>query len=241
MPRIVLTAFAVLLAALFATSAAAQTYRWVDKDGKVHYSQTPPPPSQATKVEKRSAGGSMVESTQQLPYSTQQAAKNFPVTIYTAESCADPCKEGRALLSQRGVPFREVAVTDEKSRAELTNVSGGDAVPVLVVGKQVTKGYLADVWHTALDSAGYPRSGPPVAAKAQKPEAQPAAKAEAPESAAAAQPPKQTTGRYAPPPPTAKEAQDAASQQATRTGRYAPPAGDASAPATPAAGPYAPK
>jgi glutaredoxin len=240
MSRTVSAAFAVLLAALFATSAAAQAYRWVDQDGKVHYSQTPPPPSQAARVEKRSAGGSVVESTQ-LPFATQQAVKNHPVTIYTAESCADPCTAARALLSQRGVPFREVAVADETTRAELKKVSGGDEVPVLSVGRQVTKGYLAELWHTALDSAGYPRSGPPLAAKAQKPEAPPAAEAEAPQPAAAEQAPQQASGRYTPPAPSAKEAQQAAADQAARSGRYAPPAADAKASAPQAAGPYAPK
>lgn len=236
MSPILPAALAALLAAAFAAPVAAQAYRWVDKDGKVHYSQTPPPPSQAVKVEKRSAGGSVVESTQ-LPYATQQAAKNHPVTIYTAEACADACKEARALLTQRGVPFREVAVTDEATRAELKKVSGGDQVPVMTIGSQVTKGYLADMWHTALDSAGYPRAGPPLAAKAQKPAAQ-AAAAKAPVEAA----PQQPAGRYAPPSPTAQEAQAAAAQQAGRTGRYAPPPAEAAAaPAAPAAGPYAPK
>lgn len=229
-------------ALFFATAVAAQAYRWVDKDGKVHYSQTPPPPAQATSIQKRSAGGSVVEGGQQLPYATQQAAKNHPVTLYTAEVCTDACRDARALLAQRGVPFREVAVADEKGRAELKKISGGDEVPVLVVGKQATKGYLADTWHTALDSAGYPRSGPPVAAKAQKPAPDAAAKDEAPAPTAAAAPaPPQPAGRYAPPPPDAKEAKAQADVAARTTGRYAPPAADSKAPAAPAQGPYAPK
>ena len=237
----ILTAAAALL---FATAVAAQAYRWVDKDGKVHYTQTPPPPSQATSIQKRSAGGSVVESGQQLPYATQQAAKAHPVTIYTAEVCTDACRDARALLAQRGVPFREVAVADEKSRADLKRVSGGDEVPVLVVGKQVTKGYLADTWHTALDSAGYPRSGPPLAAKAQKPAPEPTAKAEEPSPAPAAAPaPPQAAGRYAPPPLDAQEAKAQADVAARSAGRYAPPpvAVDPKAPATPVQGPYAPK
>jgi glutaredoxin len=242
MPRFLLAA--VML--LFATAVAAQAYRWVDKDGKVHYTQTPPPPAQATSVQKRSAGGSVVESGSQLPYATQQAAKNHPVTLYTAEVCVEACQNARALLSQRGVPFREVAVADEKDRAELKKVSGGDEVPVLVIGKQVNKGYLAETWHSALDSAGYPRSGPPLAAKAQKPAAQAAAKAEAPEQAAAAPAPApaQPAGRYAPPAPDAKEAKEQADVAARTTGRYAPlpVTVDPKAPAAgPAQGPYAPK
>lgn len=239
MPRIFLTAVALL----FAASVAAQAYRWVDKDGKVHYSQTPPSPAQAASVQKKSGGGSTIESSQQ-PYATQQAAKNHPVTIYTAENCKEACNEARSLLSQRGVPFREVAITDEKTRAELKQVSGSDEVPVLTVGKQVTKGFAAETWHTALDSAGYPRSGPPLAAQAQKP-AQADTKSETPKQAAAAeQVPPQPAGRYAPPPPDAREAKQAAERAARTTGRYAPPpaaAADANPPAAPHKGPYAPK
>jgi len=238
MPRILFAVVALLLA----SAVAAQAYRWVDKDGKVHYSQTPPQSSDATKVQKRSAGGSVVE-TSQLPYATQQAAKNFPVTIYTSENCVEPCKDARTLLSQRGVPFREVAIADDQGRAELKKVSGGDEVPVLTVGKQVTKGYSADMWHTALDSAGYPRNAAPLAAKAQKPEAPAAAKAEVPQEAAAAQAPQQPAGRYTPPPPDAKEAKQQAEQAARTAGRYAAPAGtaDPKAPAAETPGPYAPK
>ncbi|HSD44740.1 MAG TPA: glutaredoxin family protein [Burkholderiales bacterium] len=239
MPRILFAAVALL----FAASVAAQAYRWVDKDGKVHYSQIPPSPAQAASVERKSAGGSTVEAASQ-PYATRQAAKNHPVTIYTAENCKDTCGDARALLAQRGVPFREVAITDEKTRAELKKVSGSDEVPVLAVGRQVTKGFATETWHTALDSAGYPRSAPPLAAKAQKHAAEPAAKADAPQQAAAAAPTvPQPAGRYAPPPPDADEAKRAAEQAARTAGRYAPPAAvvDPKAPPAPAQGPYAPK
>jgi len=40
-----------LLAALaFAAAASAQTYKWVDKDGKVRYGDTPPPGVKATPI-----------------------------------------------------------------------------------------------------------------------------------------------------------------------------------------------
>jgi glutaredoxin len=243
MRRSLLSVVSLLCAALFAASAAAQAYRWVDKDGKVNYSQTPPPPTEARDVQKRTAGGSSTVDAGGLPYATQQAQKNHPVTIYTAENCKEACSDGRTLLSQRSVPFREIAITDEKTRAELKKVSGSDEVPVLTVGKQVTKGFAVEAWHMALDSAGYPRSGPPLAAQAQKPAAQAEAKAEAPTKQAAAEPPPQAAGRYAPPPPDAKEAKEAAEQAARVTGRYVPPAAavDPKAPPPAAQGPYAPK
>lgn len=182
-----------VVALLFAAAASAQLYRWVDKDGKVHYSDTPPPSSAGKSAQLRSSGN--VSDPGALPYATQQAAKNFPVTIYTADNCKETCADGRKLLQGRGVPFREVVIADEKTREELKKVSGGEEVPVMTVGRSVTKGFGADAWNLALDAAGYPRSGPPVSAQAQK--------AGVPEAAANAQPPgspaePQKLGPYAP-------------------------------------------
>jgi glutaredoxin len=178
-------------ALLFAAAASAQLYRWVDKDGKVHYTDTPPPAS-ATQGARLRPGGSVTDGGA-LPYATQQAVKNFPVTIYTAENCKEACADARKLLQTRGVPFREVAVADEKTREDLKQVSGGDEVPVMTVGRSVTKGFGADSWHLALDAAGYPRSGPPLAAQSEKPPA-PAAKAPAADQPAEAK----KLGPYAP-------------------------------------------
>jgi len=156
-----------LVALLFAAAASAQLYRWVDKDGKVHYTDTPPPTSAGKSAQLRSGGGNVAD-TSALPYATQQAVRNYPVTIYTHETCKELCADARKLLQSRGVPFREVAVADEKSREELKKVSGGEEVPVMTAGKIVTKGFGAESWHGALDAAGYPRFGPPLAAQAEK-------------------------------------------------------------------------
>ncbi len=192
MPKPLLVALGTV-ALLCATAASAQLYRWVDKDGKVHYTDRPPPAA-AGKSEQLRPGGSATDGGA-LPYATQQAVQNYPVTIYTAENCKDACADARKLLQGRGVPYREVAVADEKSREELKKVSGGEEVPVMTVGRSVTKGFGADAWHLALDAAGYPRSGPPLAAQAQKPGA-PAPDAKAPAADQSAEPKK--LGPYAP-------------------------------------------
>ncbi len=181
-----------LVALLFAAAAPSQMYRWVDKDGKVHYTDTPPPAAAGKSAQLRSGSGNVTDSGA-LPYATQQAMRNFPVTIYTHETCKELCADARKLLQSRGVPFREVAITDDKGREELKKVSGGEEVPVMTAGKSVTKGFSADTWHLALDAAGYPRSGPPLAAQAQQ-GATPAGKAQ-PADAPADQP---KLGPYAP-------------------------------------------
>jgi glutaredoxin len=183
-----------LLAALAASAASAQLYRWVDQNGKVHYTDTPPQPAAARAVETKKPSSSVVEGV--TPYAVQQAVKTFPVTLYTAGTCEAPCKDARALLAKRGVPYSEVAITEQTQLDELKRVSGGDEVPVLVVGKSVIKGFEASSYNGALDTAGYPLNAPPAAARAPKPAepAKAAKQAAAPEAVAPAPAP----GPYAP-------------------------------------------
>jgi glutaredoxin len=166
-------------ALLAAATAAAQMYRWVDKDGKVHYTDSPPPAA-AKGVQKRGSAPAPAEAASAAPYAVQQAAKNFPVVVYTAPNCGQPCSDGKALLAARGVPYREVAIGDAFSAEDLKKATGGDTVPVMMVGRTQTRGFETEMWHGALDAANYPRSAPPLSAQAQKAAQAPAAKAEPP-------------------------------------------------------------
>jgi len=176
-----MTRFIVLFAALLAANLAqsAQLYRWVDDKGRVEWRDTPPPAS-AKKVERRSIEGSVIE-TSTMPYSVQQATRNFPVTLYTS-NCGESCDRARAHLTRRGVPFTQKNPQDDvEGYKKLTN--GGMEVPLLYVGREQLKGYLETSWDSALDSAGYPRQPVPGYA-APKPHAAPQAAKPAPASAA---------------------------------------------------------
>lgn len=150
---------ALLLAAVAMSAQAQQLYRWVDKNGRVTYSQNPPPAGAAKSVQQKSLGSSVVEGAN-LPYAAQVAAKNFPVTIYTAPDCGTPCKDGRDYLAKRGIPYKEVLVGDEPSMTLLKNLTGKTQVPVLKVGRDAVSGFNAPDWKTSLDLAGYPASIP---------------------------------------------------------------------------------
>lgn len=171
----------VLLAVLvFAVPAqAAQLYRWVDDKGRVEWRDTPPP-AIAKKVEKRTIGGSVIE-TSTLPYSVQQAVRNFPVTLYTS-NCGEGCDKARAHLVKRGIPFTQKSPQDDvDAYKKLTN--GGMEVPLLFVGNSRLRGYEAGAWDTTLDTAGYPRQPVP-GYTAPKPAAAPAPKPPAPTTTA---------------------------------------------------------
>jgi len=108
--------------------AFGQAYRWVDQEGRVHYTQTPPPPN-ARNVQRKSFRGGGVDVSN-LPYATQLAAKNFPVTLYTQPDCGAPCEQARALLVRRAVPFREVSVVTQKDADEMKRLSGKSDLPI---------------------------------------------------------------------------------------------------------------
>jgi glutaredoxin len=173
-----------VVAAMAAASAWAQQYRWVDEKGRVHYTDTPPPPS-AKSAQKKNLKGN--ELGQQPSYELTQAIRNAPVTLYTFPDCKDPCQMARDVLNKRGVPFREKLISNQQMLDELKQVSGGLNVPVMVVGSQVEKTASPQAFNQALDIAGYPaagvvRPGNPKEPAAPKPlpQPQPAAPAETP-------------------------------------------------------------
>lgn len=134
--------------------SAAQLYRWVDEKGNVEWRDTPPP-ADAKNVEKRTVTTSTIPTTG-VPYSVQQAMKNFPVTLWVT-NCGESCDRARAHLARRGVPY-----TEKNPLAEIEGFKkesgGGMEVPLLVVGSSRFKGYLETGWNAALDNAGYPRT-----------------------------------------------------------------------------------
>lgn len=186
-----------LMLAVVAFNASAQLYRWTDEKGRVNITDTPPPASAKNVQKKKPAAGTVVES--QQPYELTQAAKDFPVTLYTSPNCKEGCDAARAALNRRSVPFKEVQVWDEATNGELKRVSGGNDVPTLVVGRSVHRGFEQGAYDALLDSARYPRAGQ------LRPRAQ--AAPPAPEGYEPAKPrpedPPARTGPYAPKPPRA--------------------------------------
>ena len=185
--------FALGVAAIASTQAVAQQmYRWVDKDGKVHYTQNPPPRDAAKSVQQRRLdSGGPAQGSEQMPYSVRQAVANFPVTLFTSPDCPRGCNEARALLAKRGVPYREISVSDTASKDTLQKMTGDTQVPSMLVGRSVEKGFEEGGFNSALDAAGYPRTslfiGKPPALPSPKPQPKPPATAPAETAATSAE------------------------------------------------------
>ena len=164
---------ALFLLATASTAADAQLFKWVDKDGKVTYSDVPPPKD--AKDVKRKGYGDNVTPSDELPYSVKEAMKRNPVTLY-ANACGEPCDQGRALLAARGIPFTDRnPETDQAASDALKEAVGALTVPTLTIGGRVIKGFADSEWHDALTSSGYPRTNPGIRPKPPAPEAPAAA------------------------------------------------------------------
>lgn len=134
--------------------AQAQTYRWVDEQGRVHYGDRPPP---AGKAQERKPMAPPAD--RQPSYALRQAQEYFPVTLYVSENCGSPCQEAADLLGRRGIPFSRKNVASAEDVAALGKLTGGEAaVPVLQVGAKVRQGFEAAGWNGLLDAAGYPKA-----------------------------------------------------------------------------------
>jgi len=136
---------------------AGELYRWADSSGKVHYSDVPPPMTEGVETKKFSSATGPEEA---LPYETQRAKQNFPVTLYVASSCGETCIQARSLLNKRGVPFSEKSLKTKEDVEAFKQLSGVEGVPVLAIGKTYLRGFLAEQWQNELDLAGYPKTPP---------------------------------------------------------------------------------
>src|SRR5208282_4693383 len=152
-----------LLALVVAMAATAQTqtqqvYRYVDPDGRVVYSDKPPPPN-ARDAQAKRVGSNTIE-TSDLSYSEVMAQERFPVTLYTF-GCGTVCDTASALLNKRGVPHTVVDVGQSDGADKLKRLTGGLDAPALQVGDQYSTGFNESRWQNLLTDAGYPKTPAP--------------------------------------------------------------------------------
>ncbi len=139
---------------VLANVQAGELYRSVDKEGKVHYSDSPLPDTEDVEELKFAKEPAQDES---LPYETQRARQNFPVTLYSIPSCESACTQARDLLHKRGIPFTEKSLVTQEEIDAFRKDSGDSQVPAITIGKTWLKGFLAEQWNSELDIAGYPK------------------------------------------------------------------------------------
>ena len=130
-----------LLAALTTYAQADSLYRWLDKDGKVHYGDRPA--EDAIGAEQKKFAAPAAAGDDELSYTVRKAKQDFPVTLYVAPNCGDVCVQARSLLNKRGIPFAEKNLVSKEEVDAFKAKTGVNSVPVLAVGKSILSGFEA--------------------------------------------------------------------------------------------------
>ena len=155
---IAFNALLLLATGLFSfASQAQQVFRIVGADGKVTFSDQPPPPATKATVTSAAGDGGKGPATAALPFELRKVVGKYPVTLYTGDNCG-PCLSARSLLTTRGIPFAEKTVTSFEDTQALQRLSGDNSLPFLTIGSQQLKGFSDAEWTQFLDAAGYPKS-----------------------------------------------------------------------------------
>jgi glutaredoxin len=180
-----LLALTLLAASLYSPlSHAQQVYRIVGPDGKVTFSDQPPPAASNAKVNAATPGGGGAAASAGLPFELRQVAAKYPVTLYTGENCG-PCGAARSMLTSRGVPFSERTVTTNDDIQALQRLSGDATLPFATIGSQQLKGFSDAEWTQFLNAAGYPATST-LPASYRRPAATPLVTVNTPPAATAA-------------------------------------------------------
>ena len=135
--------------ALWALPSPAQIHKWVDADGKVHFSDKPPPDSakksELVKVPVQSFGGPPVfERKPDVSKSAKvDAAAQSQLVMYATSWCGY-CRKARAHLASKGVAYREVDIEASAANNQEFKAYGGRGVPFFVKGGRTMRGFSAE-------------------------------------------------------------------------------------------------
>jgi len=124
----------ILLTLFLALPAFAGVYKWTDAQGRIQYSDTPPPTTKTTQLKLQTYTGPVQVS--------RAIGADSGVTIYTTEWCG-VCKRAKAFLKQNGVPFREWDVEKTDYGSVKFKQLGGSGVPLITVGSEKMMGFDA--------------------------------------------------------------------------------------------------
>jgi uncharacterized protein DUF4124 len=186
-PALVVATALLIASQLACAQQSQQVYRYTDIDGRIVYSDKPPPPNAKDAQAKRITKNSI--ETSDVSYSVQQAQDRFPVTLFTF-SCGVVCDTAEGLLNKRGVPHSVVDVSQGDGAERLKKLTGGLDAPALQVGEQHALGFNEGKWQSMLTDAGYPLTPPPRSTPVGRANAAPVAASNTAQSVNVADPPK---------------------------------------------------
>jgi len=145
-------------------AASDEIYQWKDKDGKVYFSDTPPPPG--VDLEKRQFKENSVDrpktkedtsGTKSYKRTEKRSYGSIDAIMYMTSWCGY-CRKARAYIYSLGVNLIEYNIEkDVSKREEMLRKSGGSTgVPLIDVEGIIIRGYSPEAIKAAVEK----RRGP---------------------------------------------------------------------------------
>lgn len=133
---------------LLPVTASGEIYKWVDADGKTHFSSSPPTHGEAETVEPKvintysSPDKSAAPPLSEIDTPNRKKANRKKVVMYSTVWCPS-CKTAKKYFRRKGIPFKEYDIeTSAKGRRDYKKLKG-TGVPIILVGKQRMTGFSA--------------------------------------------------------------------------------------------------
>ncbi|PLX80589.1 MAG: hypothetical protein C0615_00700 [Desulfuromonas sp.] len=158
--RLVIALLVLFSCLVFPFSVSAEIYKWVDKEGTVHFTDSPPPSSAQAEVvnpePNRVEGYGKISENRERPnldeLTTKKKSRNLPtVELYVTSWCGY-CKKAEAWFKNHNIPFVKYDVEKDKAaarrKASMTSSSG---VPFVLIGDVGIPGYSEVAFEQALD------------------------------------------------------------------------------------------
>lgn len=130
---------------LLAVSAHSEVHKWVDNQGRVHYSDEKPNDQDSEVLEIIEPMTFEHTSVYDVPdflgfFSTPEQAGKKRVVMYSTERCGY-CKKAKRYFESNNIAYKEKDINKSKQYRKEWNKLGGSGVPVILVGKKKIHGF----------------------------------------------------------------------------------------------------
>jgi glutaredoxin len=131
------------------TSPAQSLYKSVGPDGKITYSDRPPPEGRVEKTMRfnnlpgstlTALAADRIEQLRQQKAGQQAAIQQGQTVIYTTSWCGY-CKKAKAYLASKGISYQELDIETEPGLAAYAQAGGGGGVPLLLHRGERVQGF----------------------------------------------------------------------------------------------------
>lgn len=119
--------------------AAAELYRWIDQNGRIHVGPVAPANVTAERFELAPNSASAVLPQQQINAEKQAAIK--PAVVMYATSWCGYCRKARTYFKEQGIAYVEYDIEKDRAAYQRYKNLGGRGVPVISIGEQTIFGF----------------------------------------------------------------------------------------------------